>query len=355
MSVETAKRTSVWVDTGPEQPERPRLEATWTPTSRSIGGGIVGITTALLLAEAGARVVLLEADRLAGGVSGYTTAKVSSQHGLIYDRLRSEFGADAAHGPTARPTRRRSRGWPSASSRTGSTATSAAGRPTPTSGHGVRAAQDASARRRRRSRPGCRRRSSRRRRCRTRSTAAVRFDDQAEFHVRKYLLALAAQLEASGCEIFERSHAVQVDDRRPLRRQDARRQRDRRPRRASRRTTRSSTARSRSRACPSSAPTRSRAGSRARRRRACTSAATRRRARSAPCRSDGEELLLVGGEGHKTGEGGDTEERYARLEAFAREHWDVQLRRVPLVVAGRHDDRLRALRRARSRRAPTAC
>ncbi len=38
----------------------------------------------------------------------------------------------------------------------------------------------------------------------------------------------------------------------------------------------------------------------------------------------GEELLLVGGEGHKTGTGGDTEERYRRLEGFARDHWDVQ-------------------------------
>jgi nitrite reductase/ring-hydroxylating ferredoxin subunit len=39
---------------------------------------------------------------------------------------------------------------------------------------------------------------------------------------------------------------------------------------------------------------------------------------------DGEELLLVGGEGHRTGTGGDTRERYARLEAFAREHWRVR-------------------------------
>jgi Rieske Fe-S protein len=38
---------------------------------------------------------------------------------------------------------------------------------------------------------------------------------------------------------------------------------------------------------------------------------------------DGEELLLVGGEGHKTGTVRDTELRYERLEAFAREHWDV--------------------------------
>jgi Rieske Fe-S protein len=39
---------------------------------------------------------------------------------------------------------------------------------------------------------------------------------------------------------------------------------------------------------------------------------------------DGEELLLVGGEGHRTGTGGNTEQRYRRLEAFAREHWDVR-------------------------------
>ncbi len=38
----------------------------------------------------------------------------------------------------------------------------------------------------------------------------------------------------------------------------------------------------------------------------------------------GEELLLVGGEGHRTGQGGDTEQRYAALERFAREHWDVE-------------------------------
>jgi Rieske Fe-S protein len=39
---------------------------------------------------------------------------------------------------------------------------------------------------------------------------------------------------------------------------------------------------------------------------------------------DGDELLLVGGEGHRTGTGGDTEERYRRLERFAHEHWDVE-------------------------------
>lgn len=39
---------------------------------------------------------------------------------------------------------------------------------------------------------------------------------------------------------------------------------------------------------------------------------------------DGGELLLVGGEGHRVGTGGSTAERYARLEAFAHEHWTVE-------------------------------
>jgi Rieske Fe-S protein len=38
----------------------------------------------------------------------------------------------------------------------------------------------------------------------------------------------------------------------------------------------------------------------------------------------GGEILIVGGEGHKTGQGGDTVARYQALERFAREHWDVE-------------------------------
>jgi Rieske Fe-S protein len=37
----------------------------------------------------------------------------------------------------------------------------------------------------------------------------------------------------------------------------------------------------------------------------------------------GGEILIVGGEGHKTGQGGDTIERYRALARFARDHWDV--------------------------------
>ncbi len=61
-----------------------------------IGGGITGILCAYFLTRAGADCVLLEADRLCGGVTGNTTAKITAQHGLIYRKLIREFGRSGA-------------------------------------------------------------------------------------------------------------------------------------------------------------------------------------------------------------------------------------------------------------------
>lgn len=52
-----------------------------------IGGGIVGITLAYLLKDAQQKVTLLEADRIAMGMSVRTTAKLTLGHNLIYDEL----------------------------------------------------------------------------------------------------------------------------------------------------------------------------------------------------------------------------------------------------------------------------
>jgi glycine/D-amino acid oxidase-like deaminating enzyme/nitrite reductase/ring-hydroxylating ferredoxin subunit len=61
-----------------------------------VGGGIVGITAATLLKRAGKTVAIIEADQIAAGVSGHTTAKVTSLHQLIYSELIKNLGKDKA-------------------------------------------------------------------------------------------------------------------------------------------------------------------------------------------------------------------------------------------------------------------
>lgn len=57
---------------------------------------MAGVLTAWLLKEAGVESVVLEAQRLGSGQTRNTTAKITSQHGLIYDKLTRRFGAEQA-------------------------------------------------------------------------------------------------------------------------------------------------------------------------------------------------------------------------------------------------------------------
>lgn len=52
-----------------------------------VGGGLTGISTAYYLSKNGYKVALIEKDRLLSKTSGHTTAKITSQHGLIYKYL----------------------------------------------------------------------------------------------------------------------------------------------------------------------------------------------------------------------------------------------------------------------------
>jgi len=85
--------TSYWADTVPA-PSYPEFTVNEKCDVAIVGAGLTGITTALLLAEAGADVVVLESDRVGSGTSGYTTGKVTIQHGLKYQTL-SEKKAEA--------------------------------------------------------------------------------------------------------------------------------------------------------------------------------------------------------------------------------------------------------------------
>lgn len=61
-----------------------------------VGGGITGVTTALLLAEAGKRVALLETRSLGSGVTGATTAHLTEAIDTRYHELESSFGREGA-------------------------------------------------------------------------------------------------------------------------------------------------------------------------------------------------------------------------------------------------------------------
>jgi glycine/D-amino acid oxidase-like deaminating enzyme/nitrite reductase/ring-hydroxylating ferredoxin subunit len=307
--------SSVWLQTAPAAPTFGRLERDVSADVAVIGGGIVGVTTALALHEAGAHVVLVEADRIGHGVTGHTTAKVTSQHGLVYASLEARHGADAARtygrvneaalewiaerverdGIACDFRRRAAYAYAAASGERSDVeaearAAAAAGLPAafveqtplpyPVAG-------------------------------------AVRFADQAEFHVHRYLLELVRQLP--GDRVFEGTRAIQAGDvvRTPGGRIEAEHV---------------------VLATHFPFPDRSLAFARAHPQRsyaiACriegtppdgmfiSAGSPTRSVRAVPV--GGEELLLVGGEGHRTGTGGDTRERYARLEAFAREHWEVR-------------------------------
>ena len=61
-----------------------------------IGGGMAGLLTAYTLSGRGVDCVLLEADRICNGTSANTTAKITLQHGLIYDKLIRRHGIEKA-------------------------------------------------------------------------------------------------------------------------------------------------------------------------------------------------------------------------------------------------------------------
>lgn len=89
------KPTSVWLDTTTD-PKFPVLSEDIDVDVAIVGGGMVGVLSAFLLALAGKKVAILEARELLSDVTGHTTAKISTQHGLIYDYLLGTFGKEKA-------------------------------------------------------------------------------------------------------------------------------------------------------------------------------------------------------------------------------------------------------------------
>ncbi|AGA67674.1 FAD dependent oxidoreductase [Desulfitobacterium dichloroeliminans LMG P-21439] len=86
---------SYWIDSTPKT-NYPSLREDIAVDVAVIGGGMAGISSAYLLAQEGLKVAVLEANQILQGTTGHTTAKLSSQHGLIYDQIIRQRGDEIA-------------------------------------------------------------------------------------------------------------------------------------------------------------------------------------------------------------------------------------------------------------------
>jgi glycine/D-amino acid oxidase-like deaminating enzyme/nitrite reductase/ring-hydroxylating ferredoxin subunit len=285
-----------------------------------LGAGITGTTLALLLKRAGVKVALLEAGRVGHGVTGYTTAKLTSLHGLSYLKLASSFGEQGAriYGEANEAGLARVAGFVEEleidcdfERRPAFTYTESReelGRMEAEVALATRLGLPASY---------------------TETTdlpfdvaGAVRFDEQAQFHPVKYLAALASLIPGDGSHLFEQTRALGVDDGKPC----------------SVETTRG-TVRAGHVVVSTHMPILDRGLFFARMHPERSYVLGLRTQGSVPkgmyisterpahsIRSHpagGGELVLVGGEGHKTGQS-DAVNRFRSLESFARERFDVR-------------------------------
>ncbi|MDO5603138.1 MAG: FAD-dependent oxidoreductase [Oscillospiraceae bacterium] len=86
---------SIWSDSV-ILPRFPRLTGDLHVEVLIIGGGLTGILCAYMLEQAAVPYALVEAETIGSGITKNTTAKITSQHGLIYDKLMRKFGVEAA-------------------------------------------------------------------------------------------------------------------------------------------------------------------------------------------------------------------------------------------------------------------
>lgn len=86
---------SLWNETV-TRPAFPTLESDTETDVLIIGGGIAGILTAYFLQQNDVPYILVEKDRICGGTTGNTTAKITFQHGLCYHKMLQSSGLERA-------------------------------------------------------------------------------------------------------------------------------------------------------------------------------------------------------------------------------------------------------------------
>lgn len=200
---------SYWLASTPKT-EYPELNEDIEVDVAVVGGGMAGISSAYLLKKEGLRVAVIEADRILQGATGHTTAKITSLHGLIYHKIKQTMGEgkarqyadanEAAIRAVADLVKEKNIDcdfkWESAYTFTylDEYIKKIEDEVNTASSLGIKAAylQEIP--------------------IPTTIKAAVRFDNQARFHPRKFLLALAKDIPGEGSHIFEQTRVVDIDE-----------------------------------------------------------------------------------------------------------------------------------------------
>lgn len=175
-----------------------------------IGGGITGILCAYLLSTKGVKSTILEADRILKGTTGHTTAKITSQHGLIYSKLKSQLSEElarqyaeaneAAIGMFKRIAEENNISCDLISQ--------AAYVYTSQDEYIEKISKEADAA----ASLGIKAALIDELPLNFPIKAAVRFDNQAQFHPLKFLLPLAGIITSKGCQIFEQTRIVDIEE-----------------------------------------------------------------------------------------------------------------------------------------------
>ena len=87
---------SLWIETTKDEIILNPLEKDKETEICVIGGGLFGLTTAYYLTQQGKKVIVLEKGEIGEKVSGNTTGKITSQHGLFYEHLINDYGKEYA-------------------------------------------------------------------------------------------------------------------------------------------------------------------------------------------------------------------------------------------------------------------
>ena len=83
---------SYWIETTEIEDDRKQIDNNYTADVCIIGAGITGLSAGYYLAKEGLKVIILDKDEIGRKASGHTTAKITLQHGLIYDYLINSYG-----------------------------------------------------------------------------------------------------------------------------------------------------------------------------------------------------------------------------------------------------------------------